>query len=133
MGKKGKVVITADHGNIEQLIDYDTGMPHTAHTTNLVPVILSMRNGKNAGSTQGPGIDIAPTVLKLLRAVAAQGNDRPFADRGKLGFCPAQFRESHLAVLSKFIETRETGFEAIPAASLYFSNILTTQWLYKIP
>ena len=34
-GKKGKVIITADHGNIEQLIDYDTGMPHTAHTTNL--------------------------------------------------------------------------------------------------
>ena len=40
ISKKGKVIITADHGNIEQLIDYDTGMPHTAHTMNLVPVIL---------------------------------------------------------------------------------------------
>ena len=34
------MIITADHGNIEQLIDYDTGKVHTAHTINRVPVIL---------------------------------------------------------------------------------------------
>lgn len=66
MSKKGKVVITADHGNIEQLIDYDTGMPHTAHTTNLVPVILVDEEQRKSRLTQGSGIDIAPTLLQLL-------------------------------------------------------------------
>ena len=66
MSKKGKVVITADHGNIEQLIDYDTGMPHTAHTTNLVPVILVDQERQKCRLTQGSGVDIAPTILKLL-------------------------------------------------------------------
>jgi 2,3-bisphosphoglycerate-independent phosphoglycerate mutase len=66
IGKKGKVVITADHGNIEQLIDYDTGMLHTAHTTNLVPVILVDEERKKCQLNQGSGVDIAPTLLQLL-------------------------------------------------------------------
>ncbi len=66
IGKKGKVLITADHGNIEQLIDYDTGMPHTAHTTNLVPVILVDEERKKYRLNQGSGVDIAPTLLQLL-------------------------------------------------------------------
>jgi 2,3-bisphosphoglycerate-independent phosphoglycerate mutase len=66
MSKKGKIVITADHGNIEQLIDYDTGMPHTAHTTNLVPVILVDEERKKCRLNQGSGVDIAPTILRLL-------------------------------------------------------------------
>ena len=64
--KKAKVIITADHGNIEQLIDYDTGMPHTAHTMNLVPVILVDEERKKCRLNQGSGIDIAPTILQLL-------------------------------------------------------------------
>jgi len=67
MGKKGKVIITADHGNIEQLIDYETGMPHTAHTTNLVPVILIDEERRKCHLQQGTGIDIAPTLLQLLK------------------------------------------------------------------
>ena len=67
LSKKGKVVITADHGNIEQLIDYDTGMPHTAHTTNLVPVILIDDERKQCRLNQGTAIDVAPTVLQLLK------------------------------------------------------------------
>ena len=67
ISKKGKVLITADHGNIEQLIDYDTGMPHTAHTTNLVPVIFVDEERKKCRLNQGSGVDIAPTVLQLLR------------------------------------------------------------------
>jgi Phosphoglyceromutase len=67
MGKKGKVIITADHGNIEQLIDYDTGMPHTAHTTNPVPVILIDEERRKCRLQQGTGIDIAPTLLQLLK------------------------------------------------------------------
>ena len=67
MSKKGKVVITADHGNIEQLIDYDTGMPHTAHTTNLVPVILVDEERPKCRLAQGSGVDIAPTLLQLMK------------------------------------------------------------------
>jgi 2,3-bisphosphoglycerate-independent phosphoglycerate mutase len=67
LSKKGKIVITADHGNIEQLIDYDTGMPHTAHTTNPVPVILVDDELKKGRLNEGTGIDIAPTLLHLLK------------------------------------------------------------------
>jgi 2,3-bisphosphoglycerate-independent phosphoglycerate mutase len=66
LSKKGKIIITADHGNIEQLIDYDTGMPHTAHTTNLVPVILVDDEHQKCRLNQGTAIDVAPTVLQLL-------------------------------------------------------------------
>jgi 2,3-bisphosphoglycerate-independent phosphoglycerate mutase len=66
LGKKGRVVITADHGNIEQLIDYDTGMLHTAHTTNLVPFILVDEERKTGRLRSGAGSDVAPTVLELL-------------------------------------------------------------------
>src|SRR6185295_6174563 len=53
IGKQGKMIITADHGNIEQLIDYDTGMPHTAHTTNLVPLILVDEEHRNSRVRSG--------------------------------------------------------------------------------
>jgi 2,3-bisphosphoglycerate-independent phosphoglycerate mutase len=61
----GNVIITADHGNAEQMIDPDTGEPFTAHTTYPVPFILiGDYNGKLAdgGSLQ----DIAPTMLGIL-------------------------------------------------------------------
>jgi 2,3-bisphosphoglycerate-independent phosphoglycerate mutase len=64
--KKGRVIITADHGNIEQLIDYDTGMPHTAHTMNRVPVILVDDERTPCRLKEGTAIDVAPTVLQLL-------------------------------------------------------------------
>jgi 2,3-bisphosphoglycerate-independent phosphoglycerate mutase len=66
MSKKGRVIITADHGNIEQLIDYDTGLPHTAHTTNRVPVILVDGERKRSHLNPGTAVDIAPTMLQLL-------------------------------------------------------------------
>ena len=66
LSKKGKVVITADHGNIEQLIDYDTGLPHTAHTINRVPVILVDEERQKCKLNEGTAIDVAPTVLNLL-------------------------------------------------------------------
>lgn len=66
MSRQAKVVITADHGNIEQLIDYDTGMPHTAHTLNRVPVILVDDERKGCRLAEGTAIDVAPTVLQLL-------------------------------------------------------------------
>ena len=66
MKKKARVLITADHGNIEQLIDYDTGMPHTAHTINRVPVILVDEERKTSRLHEGSATDVAPTILQLL-------------------------------------------------------------------
>ena len=60
----GVLLITADHGNSEQMIDYKTGEPHTAHTTNPVPLILvGMENVK---LNQGKLADLAPTMLDIM-------------------------------------------------------------------
>ncbi|WP_406721516.1 MULTISPECIES: 2,3-bisphosphoglycerate-independent phosphoglycerate mutase [Thioclava] len=61
----GAMVITADHGNCETMIDPETGGPHTAHTTNLVPVALV---GGPAGAKLHTGrlADLAPTLLGLM-------------------------------------------------------------------
>jgi 2,3-bisphosphoglycerate-independent phosphoglycerate mutase len=64
--RKGRVIITADHGNIEQMMDYENGMIHTAHTTNPVPVILVDEERKKSRLNKGTAIDIAPTMLQLL-------------------------------------------------------------------
>ena len=65
--KEGNLIITADHGNCEQMIDYTTGEPHTAHTTNLVPLILVSNNIQNIKlKTEGKLADLAPTILELL-------------------------------------------------------------------
>jgi 2,3-bisphosphoglycerate-independent phosphoglycerate mutase len=61
----GVVLLTADHGNLEQMIDYETGAPHTAHTTNLVPCILVGRRGLSLREG-GTLADVAPTVLDLM-------------------------------------------------------------------
>lgn len=66
--KKGwKVIITADHGNAEQMLDYETNEPYTAHTLNPVPFILIDDFLKGAALKKGCGLkDIAPTILKLM-------------------------------------------------------------------
>ena len=63
---KGNLIITADHGNAEQMIDYETGEPHTAHTTNLVPIILITDNSKLKLKDDGKLADLAPTILDLM-------------------------------------------------------------------
>lgn len=62
----GKVIITSDHGNAEQMVDYETHAPHTAHTSNRVPFILVDDERKNAKLREGILADIAPTMLELL-------------------------------------------------------------------
>ena len=60
----GKALITADHGNADQMVNYETGGPFTAHTTNVVPLVLigdgakELKNGRLA--------DLAPTMLDLM-------------------------------------------------------------------
>jgi len=60
----GELLITADHGNVEQMLDESSGQSHTAHTTNLVPFIF---HGRPAAIVdRGSLRDIAPTMLYLL-------------------------------------------------------------------
>ena len=71
----GQAIITADHGNAEQMVDPETGSAHTAHTSNLVPVWLF-----NAGDREiSDGIlgDLAPSLLELM------GLDKPAEMTGK--------------------------------------------------
>ena len=63
--QKANLIITADHGNAEQMIDYKTGEQHTAHTTNLVPLIL-ISEKENVKLREGKLADIAPTLLELM-------------------------------------------------------------------
>lgn len=62
---KGHLLITADHGNAEVMVDHRTGSPHTAHTTNEVPCILVSDAHKGARLHEGALCDVAPTLLAL--------------------------------------------------------------------
>jgi 2,3-bisphosphoglycerate-independent phosphoglycerate mutase len=60
----GVCLVTADHGNAEQMLEPDGVSPHTAHTTNPVPLVLTTRD---ASLKPGGGLaDLAPTALRLL-------------------------------------------------------------------
>jgi 2,3-bisphosphoglycerate-independent phosphoglycerate mutase len=78
------LVITADHGNAEQMINLDTGAPHTAHTTNKVPFIIAGPKksakhvftddkDKKEGEEEGALCDVAPTVLALIGVEQPEG------------------------------------------------------------
>lgn len=66
LAKGGAVLITADHGNIEKMVDPDTGVNFTAHTTNHVPFILVSDEYKGAKVRDGKLADLAPTMLDIL-------------------------------------------------------------------
>ena len=65
MANKGHMIITADHGNVEQMQDYDSGQVHTQHTTEHVPFIYV---GPTSATIAEKGIlaDVAPTLLSLM-------------------------------------------------------------------
>jgi 2,3-bisphosphoglycerate-independent phosphoglycerate mutase len=63
----GAMLITADHGNAEMMVDPVTGGPHTAHTTNPVPFILVSEDAKNYSlRSDGSLRDLSPTILSML-------------------------------------------------------------------
>ena len=70
------LLVTADHGNAEQMINIETGNPHTAHTTNPVPFIMTGDPEKYSFSEDkeedepGALCDVAPTILALLVSVS---------------------------------------------------------------
>jgi len=72
----GALLVTADHGNAELMKDPETGGPHTAHTTNPVPVLL-MDGPAGAALTEGRLADVAPTLLTLM------GLEQPAAMTGR--------------------------------------------------
>lgn len=75
---RGTTIITADHGNAEQMIDLMTGSPHTAHTTNPVPFHLINEDLIGVKLREGGALeDVAPTMLALL------GLDKPAEMTGR--------------------------------------------------
>ncbi len=72
---RAQVILTADHGNIEMEVDYGTGQPHTAHTTDPVPCVIMRENAMLRSG--GILADIAPTVLDLM------GIEKPAEMTGK--------------------------------------------------
>ena len=62
----GTAIVTADHGNAEQMWDGDLKSPHTAHTSNPVPVVLCHDRFRGASVRNGSLRDVAPTILGLL-------------------------------------------------------------------
>ncbi|MDB4908722.1 MAG: 2,3-bisphosphoglycerate-independent phosphoglycerate mutase [Gemmatimonadetes bacterium] len=66
-----RLLVTADHGNCEMMIDPATGGPHTAHTTNPVPFIVVDPDGDRELRAGGALCDVGPTILTML------GMDRP--------------------------------------------------------
>ena len=71
----GVCLVTADHGNAEQLLEADGVSPHTAHTTNPVPLVLT---SGEAGTLVADGTlaDLVPTALGAARSPSAGGNER---------------------------------------------------------
>jgi len=61
-----RLIVTADHGNAEMLIDPETGGPHTAHTTNPVPLVVVDWEQEQSLRSGGALCDVAPTILSML-------------------------------------------------------------------
>jgi 2,3-bisphosphoglycerate-independent phosphoglycerate mutase len=67
----GLALVTADHGNAEQMVDPETGGAHTAHTTNPVPLILADPEGRGTMLKSERALeDIAPTILRMMEISA---------------------------------------------------------------
>jgi 2,3-bisphosphoglycerate-independent phosphoglycerate mutase len=69
----GALIVTADHGNAEQMWDAELNSPHTAHTSNPVPVILADERARGSRLRDGSLRDIAPTMLSLLTLEPSAG------------------------------------------------------------
>lgn len=63
---KGQALITADHGNCEQMMDHEVGQLHTQHTTELVPLVYLGERVKELAPAGGILADVAPTLLDLM-------------------------------------------------------------------
>ncbi|MFZ5390652.1 MAG: 2,3-bisphosphoglycerate-independent phosphoglycerate mutase, partial [Patescibacteria group bacterium] len=75
----GAMIITADHGNVEETVNPDTGEVDTEHSTNLVPCLFYQSDwrGRRFKKKQGVLGDIAPTILKLMNVTKPKEMSRP--------------------------------------------------------
>jgi 2,3-bisphosphoglycerate-independent phosphoglycerate mutase len=81
-GVHGSAIVTADHGNAEQMWDEELDAPHTAHTSNLVPVILCDEHYRGRRLKDGALCDVSPTILDLLGIpLAPEMTGRSLVDR----------------------------------------------------
>ncbi len=77
----GQMIVTADHGNCELMVDPETGQPHTAHTTNPVPIWWVTRNARGARLRDGGLADLAPTLLEQLQLpIPAEMRGKPLIE-----------------------------------------------------
>ncbi len=82
----GALLVTADHGNAEQMVDHAAHQAHTQHTTNPVPVLLAVGPQAVGGLADGRLADVAPTLLELMglaqpAAMSGRSLLRPSAQR----------------------------------------------------
>ena len=128
----GAVCITADHGNAEQMIDYETGGPYTAHTTEFpVPFILVPgRNAELAGvHLRGDGVlaDVAPTILQLMHMEQpAEMEGRSLLMEGENDMSSIEFVQAREILDSRGnptvqveveLETGELGVASVPSGA----------------
>jgi 2,3-bisphosphoglycerate-independent phosphoglycerate mutase len=73
----GQALVTADHGNCEQMVDYDSGQPHTQHTTEPVPLVYIGERNVELAAQGGILADVSPTILDMM------GLDKPAAMTGR--------------------------------------------------
>ena len=74
LAKGGTVVVTADHGNVEKMIDLETGEIYTEHTDNRVPFIIVNNELKEKIKLRaGILADVAPTLLKIINQKKPEG------------------------------------------------------------
>ncbi|MEK7084021.1 MAG: 2,3-bisphosphoglycerate-independent phosphoglycerate mutase, partial [Patescibacteria group bacterium] len=66
LSRGGRVILTADHGNAEEMLNLKTGEILTEHTTNPVPLVLIAKNAKGIRLKKGRLADVAPTLLKIM-------------------------------------------------------------------
>jgi 2,3-bisphosphoglycerate-independent phosphoglycerate mutase len=79
----GSLLITADHGNCELMVNPNSGEPHTAHTTNPVPILWIAQDAVGCGLRDGGLVDLAPTVLDLMKIPQPEEmSGRTLIDRG---------------------------------------------------
>ena len=115
------LLITADHGNAEQMINPETGAPHTAHTTNKAPFILAGKDlkfeeGVTLPEEAGALADVAPTVLEVMGLPQPKG--KWCGRRFKLVLVDACFRRDDRAFVveeeGKLEPVQYTGLHELP-------------------
>ena len=112
LAKQGLVLITADHGNAEKMVDSEHQAPFTAHTTSQVPFILADEAHQGGRLREGGSLrDIAPTLLSLMGiAIPAEMTGRASDPANKLDFAVGQGRRQVDEYHCRCICTRSSGF-----------------------